>query len=97
MTDKVYEKRKQAIQALPDDTQFFWQSYGYIGNCLNLHRLGGQGYTTSLREAQLYSKEETLAQLALRCDTDVFWDSVELTDKSKLMVDHQDLDNSKRY
>lgn len=97
MKEAEYQKRRKAIEALPNGTMFYWQSYGYVGNCLSLWAIGGRGYTTVLTLAQLYDKESTLRQLACKRDTDVFWESEELIAKSRLMVDHQYIDKAKRF
>ena len=94
--EKAYQKRVKAIQALPDNTMFYWQSYGYVGNLLNLWRIGNAGYTTDIEEAQKYTKEQTLGQLACRRDQDDFWLVDDLIPAAKLTVDHQNV-KGKRY
>ena len=95
--DKEYIERRKRIEELPDDTMFYWQSYGYIGNCPNLWALGGSGYTTKLEKAQMYNKTETLKQLACRRDHDKFYTTSDMTAAAKLMVDHQDLSREQQY
>ncbi len=89
INEREYNKRKKAIEKLPEDTMFYWQSYGYVGNCLNLWRSGSCGYTTNITAAQTYSKEETLKQLACKRDQDTFWTREQLKDATVLVVDNQ--------
>ncbi len=92
-----HHERVRAIQKLPDDQMFFWQSYGYVGNCINFWRVGRAGYTTKLVDAGMYNKTDTLEQLALRRDGDVFWRSEDIRDAAMLTVDQQDLREAKNY
>jgi len=95
--DAAYNKRKAAIEALPDNTMFYWQSYGYVGNCLNLWAEGGSGYTTNIAKAGLFTKQQTLGQLACRRDQDEFWEKDHIQGKCVYMVDMQDVDNKYKY
>ena len=92
MTEQEYEKRKVAIEALPDDTRFYWQSYGYVGNSPNLWASGSSGYTTNPTAAQTYTKEETLAQLSCRRDQDRFWTYEQIQNAVVLTVDSQKIE-----
>ncbi len=89
ITDREYNKRKKAIEALSNDTMFYWQSYGYVGNCPNLWKKGSGGYTTEINDAELYTKEETLKQLACRRDQDTFWKEDDLRCAVIEVVDSQ--------
>ena len=42
------EQRLEKIQAMPDDTMFFFQSYGFVGNAINFWSKDSKGYTTNL-------------------------------------------------
>lgn len=95
--DIDYQNRRKAIEELPVNTLFYWQSYGYVGNCINFWRRGSKGYTTKVSDAQIYTKAETLKQLDCRRDADRFYTVDDVTEASKLMVDHQDLTTQQKY
>jgi len=60
------QERIEKIEAMPDTQMFYWASYGYVGNCPNFWAKGSAGYTTYVDKAEVYTKEQTLAQL--KCD-----------------------------
>ncbi len=62
------EKRIEKIESYPDNTLFYWSSYGYTGNSPNFWAKNSRGYTCNIDKAQLYTKAETLSQL--KCDRD---------------------------
>lgn len=92
-----YEIRKKRIDQLPDDTMFYIQSYGYIGNCISFWKEGRKGYTTNIAKAQIFTKTEVLEQLSFKRDQDVFYEAGEVELKSVRMVDMQDIDKKYRY
>ncbi len=89
--EREYSKRKQAIEKLPDDTRFYFQSYGFVGNAPNLWASGSQGYTTNITAAQTYSKEETLRQLSCKRAQDRFWTFEQLQNAVQLVVEYQNI------
>lgn len=93
----TYEQKKSAIEAMPEDTMFYFQSYGFVGNCLNLWAKGGGGYTTHVDKAEKYTKQQTLGQLGCKRTQDTFWVASEIESKAYLMVDAQLLDIKNRF
>jgi len=69
---KRYARMKK-FNALPDDTMFFFSSYGFVGNSINLWALGGSGYTTDPTKAQQYDKKRTMQQLSCNRPQDRFY------------------------
>ena len=92
-----YAKRVKAIENLPSNQMFFWQSYGFVGNCINFWAKGGAGYTTKLEKAELFTKEQTLAQLACRRGQDVFWKEEDIRKALSFVVDVQDLKDANSF
>lgn len=95
MTEQEYEERKRCVEELPDDTMFYWQSYGYVGNALNLWRIGSSGYTTDINGAEMYTKTQTLGQLACRRTQDAFWKVDDLRKAVIEIVDSQKIKGKK--
>lgn len=86
--------RINKLNKFPDDTMFFIQSYGYVGNSLNLWAEGSSGYTTNPLKAQQYTKAEILSYLKNNRSQDNFWVASEILDKKSYCVDSQHLDYS---
>ncbi len=70
--ETALKRRIKKIEKMPNETLFYFASYGYVGNDIVLSREGNCGYTTDVGKAQLYTKEETLAQLKLDRAQDKF-------------------------
>ncbi len=74
MSEKsTLQKRIEKLESYPDDTLFYWASYGYVGNSPNFWALNSRGYTSDIDKAQLYTKAETLSQLECDRDQDRFY------------------------
>lgn len=71
-------------------TQLFYlqDSRSYVGNNVLWWAKGGNGYTTDLSKAQLYTKEEAVAQHEMR-ETDIPWPAEYIYAKSRPAVDMQ--------
>lgn len=52
---------------------YYLQTRGHCGNCYLWWRKGKHGYTTEIREAHEFTKEEAFAQARMRPDTDFPW------------------------
>ena len=88
----TFEERKKKIEAYPDNTMFFIQSYGFVGNSLNLWADGASSYTTDPTKAGQFNKEFVLKQLSCNRACDSFWPVSELMEKKTFHVDMQKVD-----
>ena len=69
--------------------QFYLQDKRqYVGNDLLFWAKDGKGYTTDLRKAHVYTKEEAFKQNRMR-DTDIPWPKEYIDSKVRPAVDHQ--------
>ena len=72
--------------------QFYLQDKRqYVGNDLLFWAKDGKGYTTDLRKAHVYTKEEAFKQNRMR-DTDIPWPKEYIDSKVRPAVDHQHVD-----
>jgi hypothetical protein len=67
---------------------YLQDSRSYVGNDVVWWAKNGQGYTTDLRLAQVYSKEEAVAQHNSR-ETDIPWPKDYIDGKTRPAVDMQ--------
>lgn len=72
--------------------QFYLQDKRqYVGNDLLFWAKDGNGYTTDLRKAEVYTKEEAFKQNRMR-ETDIPWPKKYIDAKVRPAVDHQHVD-----
>ncbi len=83
------EQRLEKIQAMPDDTMFFFQSYGFVGNAINFWAKDSKGYTTNPYEAHQFTKQEAIGQLKCNRDQDTFWPVKHILENVSQFVDAQ--------
>ena len=65
----------------------------YVGNFVLWWRSGGRGYTTDIREAEVWSEDDARKQHGCR-DTDIPWDRDYIDKRTCLAVDSQNIDSS---
>lgn len=79
------------------EEQYYLQNKGFVGNALIWWAKDSRGYTTDIREAHRFSKEEAIKQAKMR-EEDVAW-SCDYIDGihvgKKLIVDSQYIDYDK--
>jgi hypothetical protein len=73
-----------------DDSDLFYlqDSRSYVGNDVMWWALGGNGYTTDLRNAQAYTREEAQAMHNAR-ESDIPWPKQYIDGKTRPAVDFQ--------
>ncbi len=71
-------------------SQLFYlqDSRGYVGNDMLFWAKGGNGYTTDLRKAEIYSREEAYQQHVCR-ETDIPWPKEYIDERTRPAVDFQ--------
>lgn len=67
---------------------YLQDSRGYVGNDMLFWAKNGQGYTTDLRKAQVYTKDEAVRQHQCR-ETDIPWPKEYIDSKTRPAVDVQ--------
>lgn len=70
------------------DLFYLQDSRSYVGNDVMWWALGGNGYTTDLRLAQTYTREEALAMHQAR-ESDIPWPKDYIDGKTRPAVDFQ--------
>ena len=75
---------------------YLQDSRSYTGNDLMWWAKGGRGYTTDLREAEVFTRESAQRQHRAR-PTDIPWPAEYIQAKAKPVVDHQYLDIAEAY
>lgn len=70
------------------DEFYIQDSRDYVGNDMLFWALGGNGYTTDLRKAQVYSKADAVKQHEMRI-TDIPWPKDYIDAKTRPAVDFQ--------
>lgn len=73
---------------MSDDEFYIQDSRDYVGNDMLFWALGGNGYTTDLRKAQVYTKAEAVRQHEMRI-TDIPWPKAYIDGKTRPAVDFQ--------
>ena len=77
-----------------EEERFYLQdSRSFCGNDALWWRVGGKGYTSDLREAAIYTKDEAQRMHKAR-DTDIPWPVSYINTKSRPVVDFQYLDKA---
>jgi len=71
-----------------DDEFYIQDSRDYVGNDMLFWALGGNGYTTDMRKAQVYTKAEAVKQHEMRI-TDIPWPKAYIDAKTRPAVDFQ--------
>lgn len=69
---------------------YLQDSRSFVGNCVVWWAKGGNGYTTDTSRAQLYTREEAMAQHRTR-PSDVPWPATYVQDRTAPTVDAQKL------
>lgn len=86
--------REQKIKELPKDKLFYVQdSRQYVGNAVVWWELNGNGYTTDISKAQIYTYEQ-IQKFQLR-ETDIIWESTHVENAIRIYVDMQGLNRDK--
>lgn len=67
---------------------YLQDSRSYVGNDVLFWAIGGNGYTSDLRQAQVYTREEALRQHQVR-ETDIPWPCDYIKGKTRPAVDCQ--------
>lgn len=86
----IKEYDTQVVGATPDaETEFYLQdSRQYVGNDMLFWKADGNGYTTNLAEAQIYTKEAAQAQHNMR-HSDIPWPRSYIDRRLRPVVDMQ--------
>ena len=71
-----------------DDKYYLQDSRSYVGNDMQFWAKDGQGYTTDLRKAHVYTKDEAVNQHQCR-ETDIPWPKDYIDAKTRPAVDFQ--------
>lgn len=75
---------------------YLQDSRSYTGNDLMFWAKGGNGYTSDLRRAQVYSMESAQRQHQAR-PTDIPWPVEYIQSRARPVVDHQDLNIAEAF
>jgi len=75
------------------DEYYLQDTRGYVGNDVLWWKKNGQGYTTDLREAHVYTKEEAYRKQEVR-GTDLAWPKEYIDSKARPAVDFQYIDQA---
>jgi hypothetical protein len=70
------------------DLFYLQDSRSYVGNDMLFWAIDGKGYTTDLRKAQVYTKDEAVAQHRRR-ETDIPWPKDYIDARTRPAVDMQ--------
>lgn len=73
---------------MSDDEYYIQDSRDYVGNDMLFWALNGNGYTTDMRKAQVYTKAEAVRQHEMRI-TDIPWPKAYIDAKTRPAVDMQ--------
>jgi hypothetical protein len=76
------------------DQWYLQDSRSYVGNCVLWWARGGEGYTSDIDKAHIYTEREARAQHACR-DTDIPWRRSDVVPHARRRVDMQDLRRKK--
>jgi len=71
-----------------DDEYYLQDSRSNVGNDMLFWKKDGKGYTTNLREAHVYTKDEAVSQHQCR-ETDIPWPKDYIDAKTRPVVDFQ--------
>jgi len=74
--DNEFKKRKRTnkMKKLPDNEYFYVQdSRTYVGNAVMWWAIDSKGYTTDLKKAHKFTKQEIIDKFGRGRDTDVVW------------------------
>lgn len=82
------DTRKKAISDFPDGSKFYVQN-GYVGNSVLWWGKDGNGYTTELSKAELYTKDDILSKIKSWRKEDVIWEASHVMDNIRSHVDSQ--------
>ncbi|MBQ5963186.1 hypothetical protein [Massilia sp. ZL223] len=73
---------------MADDLYYLQDSRSYVGNDMLFWAVDGNGYTTDLRKAEVYTKADAVAQHERR-ETDIPWPKAYIDAKTRPAVDMQ--------
>jgi hypothetical protein len=73
---------------MSNDLFYMQDSRKYVGNDVLFHCINGQGYTTDLRKAAVFSKEQAIHMHHVR-STDIPWPKSYIDEKTRPAVDMQ--------
>lgn len=76
-----------------EDQYYLQDTRDYVGNCVLWWRKNREGYTTDLREAHIFTKDEAYRQHACRA-SDLPWPKAYIDARSAPRVDHQVIDRN---
>ncbi len=88
------KERRLAIEAHAERTLYYVQC-STVGNCVLWWARKGNGYTTDLNNAQIFTKKEILENNWRT--TDLIWRADHITKNISSMVDHQNLNSHNRF
>ena len=89
----IKEKRNNSLLKLKDNDMFYVQdSRQYVGNSVLWHALNGNGYTTNIKNAQKYTKEQIIKKFQNGRDSDIIWSAKHIDANASYHVDAQNLD-----
>lgn len=93
LQDLIKEKRNNSLLKLKDNDMFYVQdSRQYVGNSVLWHGLNGGGYTTDIKKAHKYTKDEIIKKISNCRDSDVIWSAKHVDANVSYHVDAQNLD-----
>lgn len=72
----------------PDDRYYLQDSRGYVGNDMLFWAKEGNGYTTDLSKAHIYTKDQAVAQHNMR-HSDIPWPATYIEARTRPAVDMQ--------
>lgn len=93
--EKRIKERIDKINRFPDNTNFYIQN-GFVGNSVLWWAANGNGYTTDISKAQLYTKEEVLKRFVKGREEDIIWNAKHIIENIRTHVDHQYLNKDYR-
>lgn len=93
LQDLIKEKRNNSLLKLKDNDMFYVQdSRQYVGNSVLWHALNGGGYTTDIKKAHKYTKDEIIKQFSNCRYSDIIWSAKHIDANVSYHVDAQNLD-----
>lgn len=87
-------KRKEFVESQPDDTLFYIQKSGFVGNCMLFWAKGGCGYTTDIKNAQIYTKQQVLDNHIKQGEEHIIWVAYHIEHVASKMVDFHKTDSA---
>lgn len=92
------EKEKQEFQDKVNSVKgnSFYVQHGFVGNSILWWATNGNGYTTNIDNAQVYSKDEILSKFVNKRSTDYIWLASHVNSKISKHVDSQHVNYDNR-